>query len=110
MSMFGIAMFPERVSEPVANSVKARPARRAFACLGGFLDSLLSAFNELQERLTAAWQALAFLDVVDERKCLVRQLEQHLAGTGSANALAVAGVAIVGLGVSLIHRRIRISL
>lgn len=67
---------PERLPmRPVTNFRKARPARRAFAFLSGFLDSLLPAFNKLQERLAAAAQPLTFFDAVDECHRLVRKLE-----------------------------------
>lgn len=81
---------PERLPmRPVTNFSKARPARRAFACLGGFLDSLLPTFNKLQERLATIAQPLALLQLIEQRHDLTRQLKQNFFTTRSPKALTI---------------------
>ena len=52
------------------SSAKARPARRAFAFSGHLLGGCPLLFDQLQQRLAAIAQALAFLDRVEHRHCM----------------------------------------
>ena len=58
---------------------KSPPGKVGFRISGDLLGCLNPPFDQLQQRHAAALQALAFLDVVDEGKRLIGQLEQHFA-------------------------------
>ncbi len=96
------------VRRPVTNSQK--PARQGG--LSHFWLTLLGRlhppFDQLQQRQTAASQALAFLDFVDEGDRFVGKLKQHFPFSGLAQALAVEHIFIDRSG-GFGHRRTRIS-
>ncbi|WP_211477296.1 hypothetical protein [Acidiphilium multivorum] len=75
---------------PITNFSKARPARRAFACLGGFLGGLPPLLDQLNKRLTAVPQATAFLDLIKERNRIDRQIEHDFPIASSLLALAIS--------------------
>src|SRR5271166_3479463 len=93
----------------VANFAKARPARRAFAFSGGLLGGCPLLLDQLQKRLAAAPQTLAFLDRVEHRYRRPRQLKQHLLATSGPEALAVPEILVRRRG-AVGHRRARLGL
>ena len=62
-----------------------------FRISGDLLGCFHPPFDQLQQRQAAAPQALAFLEVVEQRDRFARQLKQHLFAAGRAKALAVGG-------------------
>ena len=89
MATLGSVRPPDVADRPVASFAKARPARRAFAFSGHLLGGCPLLLDQLQQRLAAVAQALAFLDRVEHRHRLARQLKQHLLAAGRPQALAV---------------------
>ena len=83
---------PTLAARPVTSFAKARPARRAFAFLGHLLGGCPPLFDQLQKHLAAVSQALAFLELVEQRHGFARQLKQHFLATSCAKALAVEPV------------------
>ena len=66
MAKVGEVVLPTLAYKGPSRVLKARPARRAFVFLGRLLlGGPPPLFDELQQRLAAAWQTVAFLELVD---------------------------------------------
>ena len=68
---------------------KSPPGKAGFRISGDLLGRFPPLFDQLQQRLAAAPQALAFLEFVEHRDRFARQLDQHFLFAGRAQALAV---------------------
>src|ERR1019366_9228410 len=101
---------PTPAPRPVTSFAKGRPARRPLAFLGYVLGGCPLLFDQLQKRLAAVAQAMAFLEFIEQSDRLSRQLEQHLLIAGGAQPLAVSlGSLSRGWTVRSLHQRTRIG-
>ena len=87
---------------------KSPPGKAGFCISGDLLGCFPPALDQLQQRLAAAAQPLAFLKFVEQSHRLARQLEQHFLAAGGTKARPVVSAVGGGDG-GFLHWRTRIN-
>ncbi len=84
------------------------PGKAGFRISSDLLGGRSPMFDQLDQRLAAATQPLAFLEFVEQGHKLAWQLKQHFLAAGSTKPLTVQPV-VEGRRSCFLHRRTRIS-
>jgi hypothetical protein len=100
----GVILVPDASRKARHEFHESPPGKAGFRISDDLLGGFSPALDQLQQRLAAIPQALAFLDLVEECDRLVRQLEQNFLRPGRSEALAETGCLE---GISIRHRRER---
>ena len=95
MAKLGLCWFPDGSLLGPSRVLKARPARRAFVFLGRLLlGGSPPLFDQLQQRLAAAWQAVAFLKLVEQGNDFAWQRDNELMISLGRKPAAICAVSV----------------
>ena len=83
---------------------KSPPGKAGFCISGDLLGCFHPPFDQLQQRLAAAPQAFALLEIVHQCEGFARQLDEHFLATGGAKARTVESVFLGWNGGGFWHR------